>query len=830
MNRIALRFPSPLLLGCLLMIVPSVGRSADQPDDAAKEIVLADCLVLRPVGTSGRTPVHVDAVEADIVAGRWKAPRAGEKVMLPGGVGLLWEAADAKNGALGHPALRGGYAYWKVTAETPRVLLLEASGHSMVYVNGEPRTGDPYSNGIVRLPVLLRKGDNDFLFHCGRGRLQAKLTVPKAAVLLDVRDATLPDWEVGEKAEPWAALVVINASERPAEGLALQIKQDAKTAPLTVVPSLPPLSTRKIGFRLPATLPREGDGAAAVVELVDVKADKKQPLDTVTLNLRVRKADQSRKRTFVSAIDGSVQYYAVQPARPDNPSERPALFLTLHGASVEAIGQADAYSGKSWGHLVAPTNRRPYGFDWEDWGRLDALEVLELAQKEMHTDPLRTYLTGHSMGGHGTWHVGAIFPDRFAAIAPSAGWVSFYTYAGGRRPEKPDAMQSLLLRAAAASDTPTLARNYAGNGVYVLHGEADDNVPVSQARTMRKVLADFHPDFAYYERPGAGHWWGSACVDWPPLFDFLKQHTLPKPETMPPVDFVTVSPAVSARYRWATVEAQVHPWKPSTVNLRFDAAQRRFSGKTDNVARLALDLAHVPAGESVKVDVDGQKMEPLAWPEKEPRLWIERKDNQWTPIARPSPTLKGPHRGGPFKDAFRHRFLFVYGTRGTPEENAWAFAKARYDAETWWYRGNGVVDLRADTAFDASQDRDRSVILYGNADTNAAWKTLLADSPIQVSRSAVRVGERTESGNDLACLFVRPRPDSDVASVGVVSGTGAAGMRLADRLPYFVSGVAYPDWIVLGSETLTRGSSGVRGAGFFGNDWGLATGEEVWRE
>lgn len=33
------------------------------------------------------------------------------------------------------------------------------------------------------------------------------------------------------------------------------------------------------------------------------------------------------------------------------------------------------------GPYCCPTNRRPYGFDWEDWGRMDALEVLEVAQK-----------------------------------------------------------------------------------------------------------------------------------------------------------------------------------------------------------------------------------------------------------------------------------------------------------------------------------------------------------------------------------------------------------------------------------------------------------------
>src|SRR5205823_5794816 len=94
------------------------------------------------------------------------------------------------------------------------------------------------------------------------------------------------------------------------------------------------------------------------------------------LMLRIRKPGQTYKRAFISGIDGSVQYYAVNPAVVSQqpaagPSKNPssALFLTLHGAGVEAIGQADAYSPKSWGNIVAATNRRPYGFDWEDWGR-----------------------------------------------------------------------------------------------------------------------------------------------------------------------------------------------------------------------------------------------------------------------------------------------------------------------------------------------------------------------------------------------------------------------------------------------------------------------------
>jgi len=74
-----------------------------------------------------------------------------------------------------------------------------------------------------------------------------------------------------------------------------------------------------------------------------------------------------------------------------------AFVLSVHGAAVEATNQAGSYENKSWAHIVAPTNRRSYGFDWEDWGRLDALEVMADFTRRYPTDPERVYLTGHSI-------------------------------------------------------------------------------------------------------------------------------------------------------------------------------------------------------------------------------------------------------------------------------------------------------------------------------------------------------------------------------------------------------------------------------------------------
>jgi hypothetical protein len=806
-----------LLPACLLPALPAAQKPAG-------DVVLGRCLVLAPVGRYGRAPLHTDALEAEIVAGRWKAPRAGDAVKYPGGT-RTWEAASAKDGTLEHPSLRGGYLYWKVAADAPRVTLLEAAGHLAVYVNGEPRAGDPYGYGTLRLPVVLHAGDNDLLFHVGRGRLSARLATPVGPALLDTRDVTTPDL-LPDAPPPWAALVVTNATDKVLQGLSLRAAADGAESVITPVPPVPPLGTRKVGLRVPNP-PGTGD-ATVRVSLGGDQDGRPGVLDTATLTVRRRRADEAHKRTFVSSIDGSVQYYAVRPARPGPGDGRPGLVLSLHGAAVEAMRQAECYEAKTWAHVVAPTNRRPYGFDWEEWGRLDALEVLALARKEFDTPPRRTWLTGHSMGGHGTWHLGLTFPDHFAAIAPSAGWVSFSTYAGGARPANPGPADAMLLRAASPSDTFALVSNCAPQGVYVLHGDLDDNVPVGQARMMRERLGRFHADFAYYERPGAGHWWGNECMDWPPLMDFLSRHTLPRPADVSRVEFTTASPGVSSRCHWLVIHSQTHALQPSTGRLRCNREKRRFDGTTDNIERLTLDLSVLPPGKPVAVDLDGQSLGEVPWPAGAAELHLRREAGKWSVAGPPAASLKGPHRYGPFKEAFRDRFVLVYGTKGTPEENAWALAKARLDAESFRYRGNGSPDVVADVAFDPDKERDRGVAIYGNADTNAAWPALLPQCPVRLGRGEVQVGGRKQPGEDLACLFVRPRPGSDRALVAVVGGTGLAGMRLTDRLPYFISGVAYPDCVVLGTEVLTRGSEGVRAAGFFGNDWAVESGEWAW--
>jgi dienelactone hydrolase len=819
------------------------GRSRAAQDSAmplldlavdAQELGLTKGLVVGLIGQYGRYTVPSDLLAWQMATGAMAEPEAGVVVGKNAkGEDLSWTAVEAnKEGWIENRAFAGGYLFVAVDSAKARTMVLDATGFYVAWVNGEPRGGEKYGADYLRHPVRLVQGRNVLLFRGERGRFKARLYEPPAEVFFTDKDMTLPDLVLGEKGPVWAGLRLVNATGERLTSVEIVNAAGGREARTALSASVAPLFTQKLAVPL-AVDPPAAEGTVKLEIKARAKAGRRVvETPPFTVELKAVAPSVHHSRTFVSAIDGSVQYFGVAPlviGEGQAAGTRPALILTLHGAGVEAIGQARAYTPKDWAWTVAATNRRPYGFDWEDWGRLDALEVLGEASKLYGTDPDRAYLTGHSMGGHGAWQVGATVPGPWAAIAPSAGWYSFSSYGGGAAYKDPSAVEKMLLRANNPSETPALARNFLVYGVYVLHGDQDDNVPVAQARYMRELLGKFHPDFAYYERPGAGHWWGNECVDWPPLLQFLRERTRPADAAVRKVEFVTADPGISAGSRWVGILAQQRPLEYSKVAIERDKDWKSFKGTTENVERLAIDVPGLEPGATVTVELDGSRVE-AALAAGAGSVYLEKSEKGWAADGPAPLSVKGPHRGGGFKSAFRHGFVFVYGTRGDAAEDARALGKARFDAEMFWVRGNAGIEILPDTAFDPAKFKDRSVILYGNADTNGAWAKLLAGSPIEVRNGWVRAGEKRYNGGDHAAYFVRPRPGSDVASVGAVAWTGKAGWLAASPGQYFISGAGFPDLLLFSAEVLRTGTAGIRAIGWFGNDWSLERGDIVWSD
>ncbi|MGZ3923773.1 MAG: alpha/beta hydrolase-fold protein, partial [Flavisolibacter sp.] len=770
----------------------------------------------------GREAVYTDALLYQLYTSNFKSPVVGDSLQVGARnqfVKWVSVSADSSNWFRGRGGYGGGggYTYFTYNSDKEQVALLNIKGNSAVVANGVFHAGDPYAAGYLYIPVPLKKGLNEFYV---RGtNVTADLTFPQKQIILTTEDPTLPYLITGNvNSDLMGAVVIINTSPKELRGLKIKTSVGGKEM-VTDLPSITPLTSRKVPFHFDGSAILTKGNYDCQLQLLD----NNKILDEKKLTITSVNPTDKYSATFISNIDGSVQYYAVTPQTPA-PKAGSALFLSVHGAGVEAIGQAKAYQSKDWGTLVAATNRRPRGFNWEDWGRLDALEVLSIAKEKFQPDPQRIYLTGHSMGGHGTWFLGATYPDKWAAIGACSGYPTLKGYgsADGLIPSISNSpVEQMLLRSGNQSDVIKLVTNYKPLGVYVLHGDADKVVSVSYARQMRKLLGEFHSDFSYYEYPNGEHWFGDQSVDWKPLFDFFKWHTLPVDSAINTIDFITSNPGISSKYHWASIQQQLHPLQYSRMQLKRDPMAKTITGSTENIRLMKLQMNDFKVGDTVSITLDGsQNFYQVNG--SSPEVFLFKNTDKWTVVQKPGLNQKGPHRYGTFKDAFNNRMVFVFSTKGTKAENEWSLNKARYDAETWYYRGNGAVDIVADKDFALEKYKDRGVILYGNKTTNTAWKALLTDCPIQIERNKITAANKTWQGDDFGAYFVWPIHNSNIASVAVISGTGITGMQAANANQYFAGASGFPDFMIFRMNMLLSGSGEIKMAGFFDNDWKLS--------
>lgn len=790
---------------------------------AQKTVYLNKGLFLPGVHHYGREAIYSDSLAFQLYSQTLEKPSLG-KVFWENGSGHAnsWKevTANSENIFDTKGLGTGGYLYLTYRSPASINVLLRITGNSAVYVNGVLHAGDPYGAGWLYLPIRLKKGENEFYVR-RYYKTSVSIIFPNKQLGIQTADSTVPHIVLhSQNGVLKGAVVIINSGSKDVRALQLQSMVAGKTV-LTTVPPIPALSSRKIIFPFDASsILLEGKYECKLTLL-----QNHLPVDETKILVEAVDSSAHFSSTFTSNVDGSLQYFAVTP-QLNGTKQHAALFLSVHGAGVEAIGQARAYLSKDWGTLVAATNRRPRGFNWEDWGRLDAMEVLDIAKNKFKPDPQRIYLTGHSMGGHGTWFLGATYPGIWAAIAPCSGYPTLKSYgsADGLIPESSkNPYEQLLLRAGNQSDVLKLATNYKALGIYMLHGDSDRVVSVNYARQMKNVLSPFHSDFSYFEYPGGEHWFGNQSVDWPHLFDFFKWHIRLEDSMVNKIDFITASPGISSVDRWAAVIQQIHPLQFSQIQLNRDIAAKTITGSTKNCKRLQLDLSQFGANTPVSILLD-QKL-PIVYTTNSSAdsVLLLSTDKGWVVGASPGFYQKGPHRYGTFKDGFRNNMVFVYGTIGTPKENEWSLNKAKYDAESWYYRGNGAVDIITDKEYSLGQYKDRGVVLYGNHSTNSAWDILLSACPIQVDRNKILAGSNLMTGDDLGAYFVWPIPGSSVASVSVVTGTGLKGMHAAFANQYFAGASGFPDFMIFGLDMLRTGAAAIRTAGFFDNEWKMTT-------
>lgn len=208
---------------------------------------------------------------------------------------------------------------------------------------------------------------------------------------------------------------------------------------------------------------------------------------------------------YVSGVDNTIQPFRVfVPSNYDAAKKYP-LVIALHGMGGDENSYFNGYENgiikreaEARGYLVACPKGRGSASMYMGNAERDVIDVVSEMKRNYSIDPDRVYLTGHSMGGYGSWSVAVNNPDLFAAIAPFAGGGSPITV-------------SKLGAIAAVTE-------------FVVHGDADPTVPVDESRKMVKAAKAVGTNVKYVEVPGGNHI--NIVVPYiKEMFDWFDTHT-----------------------------------------------------------------------------------------------------------------------------------------------------------------------------------------------------------------------------------------------------------------------------------------------------------------
>jgi len=234
-------------------------------------------------------------------------------------------------------------------------------------------------------------------------------------------------------------------------------------------------------------------------------------------------------RTIV--LQGTTYKYQVFVPEDWTTHEKWPVILFLHGSGErgeDGMDQTDVGIGTAIrsdrGHfhaiVVMPQCRKN---SWWTQPPMDdmAMATLQAATKEFHGDPQRTYLTGISMGGYGSWHLAAKYPNTFAALVVVCG--------GVHPPDATLKMHPELVKFSPPDGPKAYAETAARVGkmpVWIFHGADDNIVPVAESQKMADAMKAVGAEVHYTEYPAVKHVSWDKAYDEPKLYPWLYSKTL----------------------------------------------------------------------------------------------------------------------------------------------------------------------------------------------------------------------------------------------------------------------------------------------------------------
>lgn len=449
---------------------------------------------------------------------------------------------------------------------------------------------------------------------------------------------------------------------------------------------------------------------------------------------------------YLSPVDGSGQPFKLNIPTDYDPARPAPLSLYMHGYAGNHL-EHSSYMKERRGDFEMAVLGRSRGGRYRALSEADVLGALDYVEAHWAIDASRVHLTGGSMGGGGTFWLGARYPHRFASGRPVCGF---------------------------ASDLPV--ENLLTFPIYATHSDDDFVVPVLHSRgpiarlrgrggnaTLDETTGLGHNAWDYTEGNRRGEAWYGEQVR-PPSRDVRR------------LAYSALDGRATRAY-WAEISEWGPRPEPASFTLEV-GPDNRLDARLHNVSRLSIRVAEAPLDRQapLTVVVDGaRRVHPAPLPDT---LALTFEKGAWA-FQGPAPAL--PYRlhtpGGANQLYDGAPLLIVYGTAGGPEAAAAlrdaAIVASRSSNASWPSPNNQVGDdgvshnqnLYGDLTIAADVDVKEDalarhhLVLIGSASQNSLVARLAERLPVRLEPDQIRFddGARVPSA-DAALALVYHNP------------------------------------------------------------------------
>lgn len=702
------------------------------------------------------------------------------------------------------------YAYSEVEVEGGTYVLLTGSEDGMViYVDGIRVFTQPVARRFVEdfyaIPLHLEGGSTRFLFkvsrYAGNWLLRARLVRTDAPFIIHTAKVIKPNLVRGRRERVYLSIPI----------LALRDLNEVVVSCCEGWFGSRTVRGLREGEEVPVALPAEPSSAPqGDEETLTVRVEGDGCSQELKLKLKVVGEDEHRVETYLSQVDGSVHTYGLKPPRGYREEGKYALLVSLHGFKGYPYF-SEQYGDKDWLFVAGPAARDgevPY----REVGFLEVLEVMKAVSSKYPIDLDRICLSGHSMGGYGTWAIGVRVPYLFAAILPlsSRGDLSSDAERLRGRPGW-EGVAELIEH----YNPARFVKNLSATPVFVSHGSADEVVPVGASRSMVERLRGAGLEVVYEEVEGVGHTWEKAKasprygLDWVDR-ESIEAFLAARVREVPRRVVAVVDSDRFSRVWWLIVH-------PRGGLARVEA---EFNGGTvaikwaENVESIELDLEmlrHLGLGGELRVAYGSSELRVRASYlnrvvlELDGGLRLARRVEEG--LRKRAPVT------GPLMDALNAPFLVVY------PEGEEACRRAAHHIQRWWLNwAGGYTRVVSDVeALAGRLERDYNLVLVGGPSLNAYAREVAGlVKPVKfMGPDEVEVRGTRYKREGVGVAFVYPNPLNSKRYVAVVGGESREAVEAVERLPLTL----VPDYLVYDPRLLGRAWEGVLASGLFDERW-----------